>query len=303
MNFSITILGSNSAITEHGRHPTSQVVHVSNHYFLIDCGEGTQERLLENKVKWFAINEIFISHLHGDHYFGLIGLITTYNLLKRKQTLTIYAPKELKEIIEIQLNVSNTKLCYELVFVITKDDKLNKIFENDIVEIFSFPLVHRIPTTGFLFKQKIGERKLLIEKLDESKIVKSDFKLLKQGIDITDKNGNIILAKVVTEAPSKPQSYAFCSDTMYDESIVKYINGVDLLYHEATFLHETLERAIQTKHSTALQAAQIAKQANVKKLIIGHFSSRYYQLSVLTDEAKTVFDNVELAIEGEVFKV
>ena len=303
MNFDITILGSNSAITEHGRHPTSQVVNISNHHFLVDCGEGTQERLLENKVKWFAINEIFISHLHGDHYFGLIGLITTYNLLKRKQTLTIYAPATLKEIIEIQLNVSNTKLCYDLVFITTQDDKLYKIFENEHVEIFSFPLSHRIPTTGFLFKQKIGERKLLIEKLDDSKIEKSDFKLLKQGIDITDKDGNIIHAKDVTEAPSKPLSYAFCSDTMYDESIVKYINEVDLLYHEATFLHEAIERAIQTKHSTALQAAQIAKLANAKKLIIGHFSSRYYYLSVLTDEAKTIFDNVELAIEGEIFKV
>ena len=303
MNFDITILGSNSAITEHGRHPTSQVVNISNHHFLVDCGEGTQERLLENKVKWFAINEIFISHLHGDHYFGLIGLITTYNLLKRKQTLTIYAPATLKEIIEIQLNVSNTKLCYDLVFITTQDDKLYKIFENEHVEIFSFPLSHRIPTTGFLFKQKIGVRKLLIEKLDDSKIEKSDFKLLKQGIDITDKDGNIIHAKDVTEAPTKPLSYAFCSDTMYDESIVEYINEVDLLYHEATFLHEAIERAIQTKHSTALQAAQIAKLANAKKLIIGHFSSRYYQLSVLTDEAKTVFDNVELAIEGEIFKV
>lgn len=303
MNFEITILGSNSAITEHGRHPTSQVVSISNHLFLIDCGEGTQERILENKIKWFAINEIFISHLHGDHYFGLIGLITTYNLLKRKQALTIYAPEELKEIIELQLKVSNTILCYSLNFIFTKDDGFYKIFENESVEIFSFPLSHRIPTTGFLFKQKIGERKLLIEKLQDLDIDKSNFKLLKQGINITDKNGNIIQAKEVTEDPSKPRSYAFCSDTIYDESLINYIKDVDLLYHESTFLHEALERAIQTKHSTALQAAQIAKIVNAKKLIIGHFSSRYFNLSGLEAEAKTIFDNAELAIEGSIFRV
>jgi ribonuclease Z len=302
-NFDITILGSNSAISEFGRHPTSQVVQINNQLFLIDCGEGTQERLLEYKIKWFNINHIFISHLHGDHYFGLIGLITTYNLLKRKQKLTIYAAPQLKDIIEIQLNVSSTILNYELVFVATKDDTAYKIFENEQVAVTSFPLVHRIPTTGFLFTQKSSERKLLLEKVAPFDIDKSDYKLLKQGIDITDKNGNIIKATEVTGEPHTSRSYAFCSDTMYNENIIEHIKNVDLLYHEATFLHESVERAVQTKHSTALQAAQIAKLANAKQLIIGHFSSRYYHLSVLLDEAKTVFEYVKLAIEGEVFEV
>ena len=302
-NFDVTILGSNSAISEHGRHPTAQVVNVNSHLFLVDCGEGTQERLLKYKIKWFNINQIFISHLHGDHYFGLIGLITTYNLLKRKQKLTVYAPSQLKDIIGIQLNVSNTILGYELVFVDTKDDGLYKIFENETVEVFSFPLNHRIPTTGFLFKEKEGERKLQIEKVAHLDIKKSDYKLLKKGVDVADKMGTIIKSEDVTDTPHAVRSYAFCSDTMYDESILKYINNIDLLYHEATYLHTSLERAIQTKHTTALQAAQIAKQANAKKLIIGHFSSRYYHLSVLEDEAKTVFENVELAIEGEIFSL
>lgn len=302
-DFQVTILGSNSAISEHGRHPTAQVVNVANQLLLIDCGEGTQERLLEYKIKWFNINHIFISHLHGDHYFGLIGLITTYNLLKRKQKLTIYAATQLKDIIEIQLKVSNTILCYELVFVDTHDDALHKLFDDDKIEVFSFPLQHRIPTTGFLIKEKTNERKLVIEKVAALAIDKSDYKLLKKEIDVTDKNGNVIKAKDVTEAPTPIRSYAFCSDTMFDETIVAYIKDVDLLYHEATYLHEAKERAMQTKHSTALQAAQIAQKANVNKLIIGHFSSRYYHLSVLLEEAKTVFENVELAIEGEVFEV
>ena len=269
----------------------------------MDCGEGTQERMMEYKVKWFRIDHIFISHLHGDHYYGLMGLITTYNLLKRLQPLTIYAPALLKDIVEIQLKASNTKLNYELNFVETKDDGLHLVFENDYAKIFSFPLEHKIPTTGFLFKQKAGLRKLLVEKLEGSDIDKSNYKLLKEGKDITDRNNNIIKADEVTEPVSHSKVYAFCSDTVYAESIIEYIKEADLLYHESTYLHDSLNRAIETKHSTALQAAQIAKLADVKRLLIGHFSSRYLHLSILLEEAKTVFENTELAIEGEVFKV
>lgn len=303
MNFTVTILGSNSAITNHGRNPTSQVITIGNHVFLMDCGEGTQQRMLQYKVKWFSIHHIFISHLHGDHYFGLIGLLTTYNLLKRTEPLTIFAPALLKDIIELQLKASATTINYELNFVATNDNDFYIVFENENVQICSFPLVHKIPTTGFLFKQKEGERKLLIEKLDGFDIDKNEYKLLKKNQDIKDKNGNTIKAEDVTEAPHAARTYAFCSDTMYSERILDFINEIDLVYHEATYLHESLDRANETKHSTALQAATIAQKAAAKKLIIGHFSSRYLDLSFLLEEAKTVFENTELAIEGAIFEV
>jgi ribonuclease Z len=269
----------------------------------VDCGEGTQERMQQYKVRWFRINHIFISHLHGDHYYGLIGLLTTYNLLRRAHPLTIYGPALLKEIIELQLKASATRLNYQFNFVETQDDGLNKIFEDDFVEIHTFPLHHKIPTTGFLFRQKPGERRLLIEKLEGRDIERVHYKLLKQGTDVNDKGGNLIKAMDVT-APAHPaRIYAFCSDTIYSEKILPYIQGADLLYHEATYLHDSINRAEETKHSTALQAAQIAEKANVKKLLIGHFSSRYSNLSMLLHEARSIFPETSLAVEGETFNV
>ena len=302
-NFDITILGSNSAIFNHGRHPTAQVVNINNACFLVDCGEGTQERLYERKIKWFKIDHIFISHLHGDHYFGLIGLLTTFNLLKRTAKLTVFGPKELKKIIDIQLRVSNTKMNYELKFVTTKDDEKRLLLDLPECSVYSIPLHHKLPTTGFLFAEKTEPRLLDLEKIKKYAIAKTDFKLLKQGLDVLDKDGRKVKNSAVTTKGKTPRSYAFCSDTMYHIPLVKAIKNVDLLYHEATFLHEDLQRAKETTHSTALQAAQIAKKANAKKLLLGHFSSRYIDLSVLENEAKTVFENVDLAIEGEVFKV
>jgi ribonuclease Z len=303
LNFDITILGSNSAIFSHGRHPTSQVVNVHNVHFLVDCGEGTQERLHENKVKWFKIDHIFISHLHGDHYFGLIGLITTFNLLKRSNRLTIFGPNELKKIIALQLKASNTLLNYELKFVATKDDEKRLLLDLPECLVYSIPLKHKLPTTGFLFVEKTEPRLLDLEKLSNYDIAKSDYKLLKHGADVKDISGKKIKNSRVTTKANSPRSYAFCSDTMYHLPLVKAIKNVDVLYHEATFLHEDLQRAKETTHSTALQAAQIAKKSNARKLLLGHFSSRYLDLSVLENEAKTVFKNVELAIEGAVFKV
>lgn len=302
-DFQITILGSNSAISNHGRHPTAQLVSMHQLQFLVDCGEGTQERLHENKIKWFKIDYIFISHLHGDHYFGLIGLLTTFNLLKRTAPLTIFAPKDLKKIISMQLKASNTSLNYLIKFVSTLDDEKRLILDLPVCEVYSFPLKHKIPTTGFLFVEKAEPRLLDLQKLEKYDIAKSDYKLLKQGFDVKDKNGKKIKNSLLTTKGKSPRSYAFCSDTMYNLPMVKIIKNVDLLYHEATFLNEHLQRANETKHSTALQAAQIAKKANAKKLLLGHFSSRYLDLSVLQDEAQTIFKNVELAIEGEVFKV
>lgn len=302
-NFDITILGSNSAIFNHGRHPTSQVVNINNAHFLVDCGEGTQERLHENKIKWFKIDYIFISHLHGDHYYGLIGLLTTFSLLKRTSKLTIFAPKELKKIIDTQFKASNTRLNYELKFVATKDDAKKLILDIPECLVYSIPLKHKLPTTGFLFTEKNEARLLDLEKLKKYSIAKTDYKLLKQGLDINDKNGKRVKNSAVTIKGNTPRSYAFCSDTMYHLPLVKDIKNADLLYHEATFLHEDLQRAKETTHSTALQAAQIAKKVNAKKLLLGHFSSRYINLSVLENEAKTVFANVELANEGKVFKI
>lgn len=303
MNFDITILGSNSAIFNHGRHPTAQVVTINNIHFLVDCGEGTQERLHENKIKWFKIDYILISHLHGDHYYGLIGLLTTFNLLKRKNKLTIFGPKDLKKIIDLQLKVANTKLNYELKFEATKDDEKRLLLDLPECMVYSFPLKHKLPTTGFLFTEKNELRQLNLEKLKKYSIAKTDFKLLKQGFDVLDKTGRKVKNSNVTTKGKHQRSYAFCSDTMYHLPLVKMIKNVDVLYHEATFLHEDLQRAVETTHSTAKQAGQIAKKVNAKKLLLGHFSSRYIDLSVLQKEAKTVFENVELAIEGEVFTV
>jgi len=303
LNFDVTILGSNSAVFNHGRHPTSQVVNIDNTLFLVDCGEGTQERLAENKIKWFRIDYIFISHLHGDHYFGLIGLLTTFNLLKRTGKLTIFGPKELKKILDVQLKASNTKLLFDLKFVATNDNDRNLLLDIPECTVYSLPLKHKIPTTGFLFVEKTETRQLDLQKLAEHTIDKTHYKWLKQGYDVQNKEGKTIRNQSVTTQGKTPRSYAFCTDTQYHLPLVKSIKNVSLLYHESTFLEEDKTRAKETFHTTALQAAKIAKKANAGKLLLGHFSSRYIDLSVLEVEAKTVFKNTELALEGKVFKL
>lgn len=303
MNFDVTILGSNSAVFNHGRHPTSQVVNINNTLFLVDCGEGTQERLAENKIKWFRIDYIFISHLHGDHYFGLIGLLTTFNLLKRTGKLTIFGPKELKKILDVQLKASNTKLLFDLKFVATNDNDRNLLLDIPVCTVYSLPLKHKIPTTGFLFVEKTETRQLDLQKLAKHTIDKTHYKWLKQGYDVQNKEGKTIRNQSVTTQGKTPRSYAFCTDTQYHLPLVKSIKNVSLLYHESTFLEEDKTRAKETFHTTALQAAKIAKKANAGKLLLGHFSSRYIDLSVLEVEAKTVFKNTELALEGKVFKL
>ncbi|MCB9034970.1 MAG: ribonuclease Z [Chitinophagales bacterium] len=303
MTFNVYILGSNSALPNHGRNPTAQAVQIDQNWYLIDCGEATQVRLIEYGIKWFKIKQIFISHLHGDHYYGLIGLLTTYQLLKRTDPLTIFAPPALEQIIQLQLAASNTTLNYKLSFVATQANTFEKIFEDNIIEVHSIPLNHKIDTTGFLFKQKQSLPNIDSEKIKAFNIDPKDFKQLKEGIDIVDIDGNTVLANEVTTTKHPLKSYAFCSDTCYDERIVPHIKDVDLLYHEATFLHDAKDRATETKHSTAIDAATIAQLANVKQLIIGHFSSRYIDLTVLEKEAKTVFENTQLAIEGKVFEV
>ncbi len=298
----LTILGCYSATPRTNTNPTSQVLEINNHVFLIDCGEGTQVQLRRNKVKFSRIKHIFISHLHGDHYFGLVGLISTFRLLTREADLHIYAPKGLKEVITLQMKLSDSWTNYKLIFHELDFKTSRCVFEDDKVEVHTVPLDHRIYTNGFLFKEKPGERKLDMNAVLNANIDVSYYRKLKQGADVVNENGELIKNEDVTKSPKPPKSYAFCSDTAYNESILPIIKGVDVLYHESTFLQKNENLCAPTKHSTAIQAATIAKKANVGTLILGHYSTRYDDLTPFESEAKTVFDNVLLANDGKVFE-
>ena len=303
MKFELTILGCNSAIPANNRFPTAQVLNVRGHLYLIDCGEGTQIRLRDNRIKRSRINQIFISHLHGDHIFGLIGVLSSYGLNGRKEPLHIYCPPHLDEIINLQLKYTGHPLPYLIEFHITDPEKNQLIFEDKVVEVFTIPLTHRIPTQGFLFREKQQPDSMIPEKIKKHDIPFQDIQSIKDGNDWINSNGETITHAELTTPASRPRSYAFCSDTSYNESIIPIIKGVDLLYHESTFLHSEIEFAERTKHSTTIQAATIADKAKVGKLILGHYSSRYVELDELEDEAKTVFPNTELGLEGKRFEV
>lgn len=304
MSISLTILGCHSATPRTFAHPTSQYLEINNSHFLIDCGEGTQVQLRKYKIKFSALNHIFISHLHGDHFFGLIGLITTFGLLKRTKELHIYGPKGIQEIINLQLKYSKSWINYDLIFHELTSDESELIFEDDNVQVHTIPLQHRVYTNGFLFKEKIGERKLNIEAIKEiSEIDICDYQNLKNGKDFKNIDGTIIKNNTLTFNPPKPLSYAYCSDTTYTPSIVPLIKNVDLLYHESTFLNDKKELAKITKHATAEEAGMIAKKANVSQLILGHYSSRYDDLNLFKKEAEKIFSNVILAKEGKIIKI
>ena len=304
MSISLTILGCHSATPRTFAHPTSQYLEINNRRFLIDCGEGTQVQLRKYKIKFSTIDNIFISHLHGDHFFGLIGLISTFGLLNRKNDLHIYAPIGLKEIITLQLRTSNSWPQFNIVYHELQSDKSELIFEDDKVEVHTIPLEHRVYTNGFLFKEKIGERKLNIEAIKEiSEIEICDYQNLKDGKDFVKEDGQVIENRKLTFNPNKSLSYAFCSDTVYKPEITSIIKNVDLLYHEATFLKDRQETALTTKHSTAEEAGKIAKKANAGQLILGHYSSRYNDIELFKQEAKTVFENVILAKAGKIIKI
>lgn len=297
----LTILGCHSATPRINTNPTSQVLEINNHIFLIDCGEGTQVELRRNKVKFNRIKHIFISHLHGDHYFGLIGLISTFRLLTRETELHIYAPKGLKELVTLQMKLANSWTNYQLIFHELTSQEPELIFEDEKVAVYTIPLDHRIYTNGFLFKEKPGLRKLDMNAAIEADIDMAYFNKLKQGFDVENNKGKLVKNETVTKDPPEPRSYAFCSDTAYNEKLVNSILGVTALYHESTFLEKHEKLTIPTKHSTAKQAASIAKQANVGTLILGHFSTRYDNLDLFKEEAQTVFKHVELAKDGKVF--
>ena len=304
MRFEVCILGSNAATFAFGRHVTSQVLNIREHLFMIDCGEGTQIRLQEERIKAARIQQIFISHMHGDHIYGLIGLINSFSLMGRQAPLCIYGPKDLEEFINIQLRLTESYLTYKLSFFSTQTENTELIFENNVLTVHSFPLKHKIPTTGFIFKEKEGLRRLISKQLVHYNIPKEYFNILKTGVDyIIPETGEIIKNEALTLAPATPRAYAFCSDTAYDPSIVNYIQNVDLLYHEATFMADQAEKAAINFHSTSIDAANIALAAKAKSLLIGHFSSRYEDLAPLLAEAQKIFPNTALALEGRFFSI
>ncbi len=298
----LTILGCFSATPRTDTNPTAQVLEINNHIFLIDCGEGTQVELRRNKIKFARIKHIFISHLHGDHYFGLVGLISTFRLLTRETDLHIYCPKGLKEVIILQMKLSDSWTNYKLIFHELTATTSELIFEDDKVEVYTIPLDHRIYTNGFLFREKPGDRHLNMSAVMEANIEMAYFRKLKQGFDVTNKDGVLIDNLKVTTAPTPSKSYAFCSDTAYNESIIPIIKHVDVLYHESTFLEQNAKLAPKTKHSTAKEAATIAKKANCGTLILGHFSTRYNDLTEFKSEAESIFEPVFLAADGKKFE-
>lgn len=303
MSFSLTILGSSSATPTKTRHPSAQVLYIRNNYFLIDCGEGTQMQMKRFKTRFQRINHIFISHLHGDHYLGLPGLLFTMHLFGRIKPLHIYANQELEEIIKLQLRVSDTKLLYPLEFHHLQPGKHQTIFENNEVIVSAFPLIHRVPTHGFLFREKNIFRRVNKEAVTGLDIPFSYYEDLKKGKDIILNDGTAILNKDLTFPPLPEQTYAYCSDTGFDKKIIKYIENINLLYHEATFLKDREKNARDKMHSTAFDAATIAKEAKVKKLLIGHFSARYDDVKPLLDEAREVFAETYAVDDGQVYEL
>ncbi|MFT6865669.1 MAG: ribonuclease Z [Cyclobacteriaceae bacterium] len=303
MAIELQILGSNSAAFAHNRHQTSQLLRVQDKYFLIDCGEGTQLLLKKYKIKLSRINHILISHLHGDHYYGLIGLLSTIHLYGRHTELMIIGPPGLSDILSLQFRYSETKLGYEINFVEWTPEQEQVVFEDEKMTIKTIPLNHRVPCSGYLFTEKT-KRRGLNRKMITQKLTPAQVNDLKDGNDLFDDEGNLSLKnEEVTFEAKRPFTYAYCSDTKYKPELSKRLQGVDMVYHEATFMDDMNDRAEKTYHSTARQAAEFAKNAKIGHLLLGHFSTRYKDLTPLLKEAKSVFENSSLAIEGEIFLV
>lgn len=304
MSTYLTILGYNSAIPTVKSAPTAQFLEMEERCFLIDCGEGTQVQLRKAKAKFSKINHIFISHLHGDHVFGLPGLISSFRLLGRETPLHVYGPKGIKEMMETIFRITETHQGFEVVFHELSSKKSEKVFEDNRVEVFTIPLDHRIYCNGYLFKEKPKERHLNMQEISKyPEIEICDYHNLKRGKNIQLSDGYILKNENLTKPAEPSVSYAFCSDTRYLESIIPIIKNVDVLYHEATFLHDLKKMADYTGHSTALEAAKIARKANVKKLILGHFSNRYHDLSVFLNEACEIFPETHLPKQLEAVKI
>jgi len=302
LSFEVHILGANSAAPAHGRHHTSQVLRIQDLQIMIDCGEATQLQMKKYGLRKNRLSHIFISHLHGDHFLGLIGLLSTMHLNGRKTDLFLYGPVGLSEIISLHLKYANTRLSYQIHFKELDSEQSKLILDHPKLTVHTIPLDHRIPCTGFLIKEKPKPKKLKKEKVSELGV--RDINILKKGEDVLDEAGNVKFKNSDYTLPAKrSRSYAYCSDTKYNEAIIPLVKEVDLLYHEGTFLHDNLERALATFHTTAKQAGIFAQKANIGQLLIGHFSNRYKELSPLLEEAQKEFRNTALAEEGKVFTI
>ena len=298
----LTILGCYAATPRTFTNPTSQILEIKNRLFLIDCGEGTQVQLRKNKIRFSKINHIFISHLHGDHFFGLVGLVSTFTLLNRTTDLHIYGPKGIKEVIKVQLRLSNSWTNYDLFFHELESLESEIIFEDDKVLVKTIPLKHRVYTNGFLFQKKVDERKRNVDAVQNYEIERLYYQNIKNGKDIVLEDGRIIENDQLTFDPVPAKNYAFCSDTVYNEAILPIIENIDVLYHESTFLQSEENLAKKTLHSTAKEAATIALKANAKQLILGHYSTRYESIELFKEEAETIFPEVLLADDGKSFE-
>ncbi len=301
--FTVTVLGNGSAVPTSFQKPSSQLITYGSKRFMVDCGEGTQMQMITYKTGHRHIDHIFISHLHGDHFFGLIGFLNTLHLYGRKQPLHIYAVKELEKVIELQLEVSNSKLSYPLMFHFLGAGFREPLYEDKNIEVFHFPLNHRITTYGFIFGEKPAERKLNKSFVERFHPSIEQMHAVKSGHDFITEAGETLANKEITLDPAPPRSYAYCSDTAYFEEVIPFIKNVNLLYHEATFDNSQQLLAKEKFHSTASQAAAIAKRANAGKLLLGHYSARFRERNHLLKEAKEIFPDTNLSVEGESYEV
>ena len=304
MVFELTVLGTSSALPAFNRFPSAQLLRLESRSYLIDCGEGTQLRLFQYARRIGKINQIFISHLHGDHYYGLMGVLSSLSLLGRKTALTVLGPEGLKEIFDTNLRYSGGHpLSYPVHFQVIDPTRYQKVFEDTQVEVFSLPLDHRIPAAGFLFREKQRPRNMISEKILEYQIPYQQIPAIKAGADFIMEDGRPVPNEELTLPPPEPRSFAYCSDTSFKADLIPLLSGVDLLYHESTFCEDNRDRAHATGHSTAKEAATIAARAGAQQLILGHYSSRYEDLTCFLEEARAVFPNTELGEDGRTYGV
>lgn len=304
MTFKLTILGSSSALPSVNKYPSAHVLNIHGQFFLIDAGEGVQTQLRRYNISLLSINHIFISHLHGDHVYGLFGLISTMGLLGREQCLNIYAPAPIQDIIDNHIKYFDNHLPYTINVHTLKCSMNEPILSNKYLDVYVIPLRHRITSCGFMFKEKPPALNIKKEFIDKYSLSLKDIKMVKEGYDIVLDSGEVLRNEDMSYMPYKPRSFAYCSDTSYSAKVIECVKGVDMLYHESTFLNKDIKIAKTTAHTTALQAAKIAKEASVGKLVLGHFSQRYNgEYSLFLDEAKQLFDNSFIASEGVSFEI